>query len=209
MARGLNSWRNNKRKQNMKMTKIVTLAAAVIVTARVGMAQETVHVWSDPNQWWTEHWTTAPAATPKFTASELSLDAFGSFLAPERKFADIFDTDIRKGKWGGGLGVNYFFARAIGIGVDANVPDNGGNFIDSVSGSLIARLPWEGPGLAPYIFGGGGRRTDPVWEWTGHAGLGLEWRMNPVTGIFFDTRYIWADKTTDQILFRGGLRFVF
>lgn len=193
----------------MKMTKIVTLAAAVIVTARMGMAQEVVHVWNDPNQWWGGHWVYGPTAPNKFTMNELSVDMFGSFLAPERKFKDIFDTNIRRGKWGGGVGVNYFVTREIGFSVDANVPDNGGNFIDSVSGSLVARLPSESTGLSPYIFGGGGRQTDPVWEWTGHAGVGLEFRLNPLTGIFADARYVWADKTSDSLLLRGGLRLVF
>jgi hypothetical protein len=64
-------------------------------------------------------------------------------------------------------------------------------------------------GLAPYVFGGGGRQTDPEWQWTGHAGVGLEYRFNPVTGVFADGRYTWADRTSDSILFRAGVRFVF
>ena len=85
----------------------------------------------------------------------------------------------------------------------------GGNFINSVSGSLIARWPFESAGIAPYIFGGGGRGTDIAWEWLAHAGVGVEYRWNPTTGIFVDGRYVWADKTTDQLLLRAGVRFVF
>jgi hypothetical protein len=63
--------------------------------------------------------------------------------------------------------------------------------------------------LAPYVFGGGGRQFDPAWEWTGHAGVGMEYRFNPVTGVFVDSRYTWVKHTSDEILFRAGVRFVF
>jgi hypothetical protein len=193
----------------MKISKLVTFAAAVMVlSARMGMAQ-VVHVWEDPNQWWGTHFTYGPAVPEKFTANEFSTDIFASFTAAQTKIGELFETDIGDGKWGGGLGANYFLTREIGIGIDANAPDNRGHFVDLISGSLIARLPFESTGLAPYVFGGGGRLTEPRWEWTGHAGLGLEFRINPVTGIFADGRYVWADKTTDQLLLRGGLRLIF
>ena len=121
----------------------------------------------------------------------------------------MFETNIRDGRWGGGVGVNYFLTREIGFGFDANAPDNDGNFFDSVHGSLIARFPIESAGIAPYIFGGGGRQTEPRWEWSGHAGAGLEYRMNPITGIFLDGRYVWGEETSDSLLLRTGLRLVF
>ncbi|MGN6555351.1 MAG: hypothetical protein ACTHLW_16715 [Verrucomicrobiota bacterium] len=192
----------------MKIIKIITLAASVTVLAQTGMAQ-VAHVWDDPRGWWGHHFVYGPSVPAKFTANEFNVDVFGSFLGQENKIEDVFKTNIRKGKWGGGVGVNYFLTRELGIGADMNIPSNGGNFVDSVSGSLIARLPFESTGLAPYVFGGGGRQTDPEWQWTGHVGVGLEFRMNPITGIFTDARYVWADKTSDSVLLRAGLRFVF
>lgn len=194
----------------MKIIKLVTFAAALTVTAQVGMAQ-VAHVWDDPRGWWGNHFVYGPAVPDKFTANEFSFDAFGSFTAAENKLSDIFETNIRHGKWGGGVGVNYFLTREIGIGGDINIPDNGGNFVDSMNASLIARWPFETTGLAPYIFGGFGRATDPAWSWTGHAGVGLEFRMNPITAVFTDARYVWADKSSvsDELELRGGLRFVF
>lgn len=192
----------------MKIIKIITLAASVTVLAQTGMAQ-VAHVWDDPRGWWGNHFVYGPSVPAKFTANEFNVDVFGSFLGQENKIEDVFKTNIRKGKWGGGVGVNYFLTRELGIGADMNIPSNGGNFVDSVSGSLIARLPFESTGLAPYVFGGGGRQTDPEWQWTGHVGVGLEFRMNPITGIFTDARYVWADKTSDSVLLRAGLRFVF
>jgi hypothetical protein len=199
----------------MKM-QFVTLTAVGLLAASAGMAQTTTttttttttsHVWTDPHTWWGNHW--AYNAADRYTANELSLDMFGSYIAGERRAEDLFKTNIRHGVWGGGVGVNYFFTREIGIGGDINIPDDGGNFVNNIDGSLIARIPIVNSGLAPYVFGGGGRQTEPVWQWTGHAGVGLEYRFNPVTGIFADGRYMWVDKTADEILFRAGVRFVF
>jgi hypothetical protein len=116
---------------------------------------------------------------------------------------------IRHGRWGGVVGLNYFFTREVGIGADINMADNGGHFVDPVAGSVIFRWPFERIGLAPYVFGGGCRGTDPVYEWLGHAGAGLEWRFSPTTGVFVDGRYVWADKPSDNSLIRAGLRFAF
>jgi hypothetical protein len=199
----------------MKM-QFVTLTAVGLLAASAGMAQTTTttttttttsHVWNDPHTWWGSHW--AYHTDDRYTANELSLDMFGSYIAGERRIEDLFDTNIRHGVWGGGVGLNYFFTREIGIGGDINIPDDGGNFVNNINGSLIARIPIVNSGLAPYVFGGGGRQTEPVWQWTGHAGVGLEYRFNPVTGVFADGRYMWVDKTADEILFRAGVRFVF
>ena len=200
----------------MKM-KFVTLTASLLLAASAGMAQTTTtttttttesHVWSDPHAWWGSHWVYVNG--DRYTANELSLDFFGSYLAGEHKIENVFHNTVRHGFWGGGVGVNYFFTREIGVGGDIEIPDDHvGNFVNNINGSLIARLPIGNSGLAPYIFGGGGRQTEPVWQWSGHAGLGVEYRFNPVTGVFADARYIWPDKTSDEIEFRAGVRFVF
>jgi hypothetical protein len=192
----------------MKINKLLTVAAAMTVTAQVGMA-EVVRVWDDPRGWWGDHFVYGPSVPDKFTANELSLDAFGSYWAGQRRIEDVFDTNIRSGTWGGGVGLNYFLTREIGLSGDFNIPRNDGNFIDSASGSLILRLPFENAGMAPYVFGGGTRLTDRSWEWAGHAGVGFEFRFNPITGLFADGRYIWPDRTPDSLLLRAGLRFVF
>jgi len=192
----------------MKLRNIVAVGAVLLVTATGARADR---VWEDPNAWWASHFTYDTAGTPRYTAAELSFDAFGSYVADERRFSKLFETSIRHGTWGGGVGLNYFFTREIGIAGDINIPANDGNFVDQAEGSLILRWPFEPSGWSPYIFGGGGRRTDPDWEWIVHGGVGVEYRFNPVTGIFVDTRYIWhlKDGATDGILFRAGLRFVF
>jgi len=190
----------------MKMKNLIAFGTVLMISAGLARA---AHVWEDPQVWWAGHFTYDTTAAEKFTAAELSMDAFGSYTAAERRFNKLFETNIRHGDWGGGVGLNYFFTRQIGIGADINIPDNGGNFIDQAVGSLIVRLPFESTGLSPYIFGGGGRGTDPSWEWLGHAGIGLEYRFNPATGIFLDGRYVWADKSFDRLLLRAGVRLVF
>jgi hypothetical protein len=189
----------------MKMRKAIVWAAGLLLITGTAKA---VHMWEDPTDWMGGHFT-YNIQGPRYTAQELSFDAFGSFTAAERKFSELFETNIRHGKWGGGVGLNYFVTREIGFGADINIPDNDGNFVDSVSGSLILRWPFEPSGFAPYAFGGGGRGTDPAWEWLGHAGVGVEYRWNPTTGIFVDGRYVWADQTFDRLVLRAGFRLVF
>jgi hypothetical protein len=190
----------------MKTRKAIAFGMVCLVSGGIAKA---AHVWEDPQVWWSGHFAYDIAATPKFTAAELSMDAFGSFIAAERGIDNLFKTNIRHGIWGGGVGLNYFFIREIGVGADINIPANGGKFIDQVVGNLIARWPFESCGLAPYVFGGGGGGTEPTWEWLGHVGAGLEYRFNPGTGIFFDGRYMWAEQTFDHLLLRAGLRLVF
>jgi hypothetical protein len=194
----------------MKTKKTIVSAAFLLLmagTTQAGTVQ-TVHVWEDPTDWMGGHFC-YNVQGPRYTAQELSFDMFGSFTAAERGLSHLFETNIRHGEWGGGVGLNYFFIRELGIGADINIPANGGNFVDSVSASLIARWPIEPSGFAPYIFGGGGRGTDPAWEWLAHAGVGVEYRWNPTTGIFVDGRYMWADQSFDRLILRGGVRLVF
>jgi len=196
----------------MKIGKFVPFVAAVVLGTSLGTARAqtaSAHVWEDPNAWWDTHFVYSAADVPKFTAQELSLDMFASFTSDESKFSHVFQHSIRDGTWGGGVGLNYFLTRELGIGGDLNMKADGGNFVDAMAGNLIARFPIESAGLAPYVFGGGTRLTEPRWQWAGQFGVGLEVRFNPVTGIFADVRYMWPEHTTDELEIRTGLRLVF
>jgi hypothetical protein len=195
----------------MNVKKLYAVSSVCVVTlGMAGMAQAAVHVWEDPGAWSSGVFVYDYAATPKYTANELSLDMFGSYVHGERKFSHLFQTSIRHdGSWGGGVGLNYFITREFGVMADINIGDNGGNFIDQAMAAGVLRIPLEPTGLAPYIFAGGGRGFDPSWEWLAQAGVGLEYRLNPMTGIFADARYIWHDKSFDRLLIRTGLRLVF
>jgi len=143
-----------------------------------------------------------PAPIPCFRDNEFQLDIFGSYTWIESPSDD---------GPGGGIGLNYFFTRHIGIGVDGNLFDGGHNGLWHLSGSLIVRFPIENDiCLAPYILGGAGAALDNEAENTWHAGGGLEWRAVPEKlGVFAEGRYIWADDHGDAAQVRLGVRFVF
>ena len=148
---------------------------------------------------------------PLFSANELSLDLSGSYIAQERGIEHLFETSIKhnRGTWGGNVGVNYFITQNIGVGADANMSANGGNFVGGVLGDLILRLPLGNSGFAPYVLGGGGRTTDGSWQWVGQGGVGLEYRFTHMIGLFADGRYIWPQHTSDALLLRVGVRIAF
>lgn len=189
--------------------KVIAFVAVWMVTTGIAQAD---HIWQDSSGWWDSHFTYDQNAA-RYTAQELSLDLFGSYINPERRFNQLFDTNIRNGFWGGGAGLNYFFTRELGIGSDFNIsskPDDL-NLVDYWVGNLYARLPLGNSGFAPYIYGGGGRAMSPIYQWTYGGGVGLEYRFNPSTGIFSDARFLWGDKGTiyNNLVIRLGLRLVF
>ncbi len=189
--------------------KLLVAITALMLTA--GMAKA-VHIWEDPGGWSSGVFVYNVPPDQRFTANELSLDLSGSYIAPERHFTKLFETSIRHhGDWGGNVGLNYFFTQNLGIGGNINMSENGGKFVDQALGNLILRFPLCPIGLAPYIYGGGGRGFDPSWEWFADGGVGLEYRPNATTGIFTDATYMFhlKDGSTDRLLLRAGLRIVF
>src|SRR4051794_34198310 len=141
---------------------------------------------------------------PCFKDQELQLDVFSSYTAT-RKGSDYQDG------FGGGIAVNYFFLRYLGIGVDGNLYDGGANGVWDVTGRVIARYPLELGSLcvAPYAFGGGGVEADGQTAGTWHAGGGLEWRATHTFGVFSEGRYTWGENNNDAAQARVGLRFSF
>src|SRR5207249_5399414 len=109
------------------MKPVITFAASMMLMTGVATA---AHVWEDPGAWWGGHWVYE--AADKYTPNELSLDLFGSYVSPERHLGKLFETNIRHGIWGGGVGLNYFFTHELGIGTDINIGDNDHRFIDHV-----------------------------------------------------------------------------
>lgn len=185
----------------MKIAKILFVTVAFISTVSAARAE---HDWS-----W--NWNDRFAYThegDRFLPQEFNLDLFGSYRWAEGKGSDLWDS-ADSGVWGGGIGANYFFTRYVGVGADVSMHADGGKFIDNTSGNVILRLPIDAASLAPYVFGGFGGNFDPETEWEGHVGVGLEFRLNPKTGIFMDGRVGWADKTEDFAQVRSGLRLAF
>lgn len=178
----------------MKLRTFLIVAASVLMVAGSGQAQQRDDRRDD--------------TSGKYFANEFSFDAFGAYRKNFNNFEDAFDHNWRHGDFGGGIGLNYFFTRYVGIGAETFFQEHGA-FFNNVSGNLIVRMPLGKSGFAPYIFGGGGHRFNRPEEWTYGGGLGLEYRFTRHVGIFADGRYEWADKTSDNTLVRAGMRFAF
>lgn len=146
----------------------------------------------------------------KFQAHETSLDLFGSVSVGQETINDISSRRVRDdGRLGAGVGANHFFTRELGVGLDAYTENTKHSFVDSASASLIYRFPFEAIGLAPYLFGGGGRQFDATELWFGQAGAGLEFRFTQKWGLFTDARYVLTDGTRNYGLGRLGVRLKF
>jgi hypothetical protein len=143
-------------------------------------------------------------AEPCFKDTELQLDVFTSYTGAS-------NGNSHGDGFGGGIGVNYFFMRHLGVGVDGNVYDGDANGVWDVSARLIARYPLECGSfcLAPYVFGGGGVEANGTTNGTWLAGGGLEWRATEQFGIFGEGRYTWGSADFDSAQARVGVRVVF
>jgi len=135
--------------------------------------------------------------------NEFQIDAFG---------AGAFYNDGNPG-WGGGLGLNYFFFRYIGLGVEQLVvgrEDFGAEW--GTFGHLFLRYPfcW---GLSPYAMVGIGKLYGSSREsyGAGDVGGGLEWRFTENIGLFGDARWLYSPQFNDGggVIARTGLRFAF
>jgi hypothetical protein len=143
-----------------------------------------------------------------YHACEVSVDAFGVAALRESDFnnGNLAKKDLR---WGGGLGVNFFPFKYIGVGGDAYAVSTHHSFVDTTTGNLIIRAPIGNTGLAPYIFGGAGYQFEGVNQIVGGPGVGLEFRPVAHFSIFADARFLFAAKTDNFGLARAGIRLSF
>lgn len=177
----------------------------------------------------------APVPLPCFRDHELQLDIFGSYMNfPHSDDQYAHHRDPGHDGGGGGVGLNYFFLRYVGIGADGDFNSNRGGVAD-YTGKLIFRMPIEMGRccIAPYIFGGGGgqtnfrddnaynddfdgsrngRRRRDRTEGAYMGGVGLEFRLSPHIGVFTEGRYTWTtgpNNNCDNAQGRLGLRVAF
>lgn len=152
-----------------------------------------------------------------FSDTEIQADVFAAYGVGEGpNQVGLF----RDHGWGGGIGVNYFFARYFGLGVDGywlDAKSRGGDSraVHNVTGSVIVRYPIDSLCLAPYIFAGGGGHFDGEDWASAHAGAGLEYRVVPnKIGVFIDGRWTYlgdrfGNDDLNFTLVRTGIRWVF
>ena len=179
----------------MKIKKL-SVIAGLSLCSMSSFAQAT------QNTYWSERFRYDRESATLFNPNELSLDLFGTY-ADRNRFAAPADN------FGGGLGLNYFLTRYIGVSADSYIEE--WKLPYRVNGSLILRLPIDQIAMAPYVFGGGGREFKYLTQWTYHVGGGVEFRMNSHTGIFADGRRVFSDRSgvKDTALVRFGLRLGF
>jgi hypothetical protein len=138
-----------------------------------------------------------------FADQELQLDVYAAYVDSES------DSSHGDG-WGGGLGLNYYFQRNVGVGLDATITTGSPSELWQFSAFLLLRYPIEGSFCwAPYMKLGGG------WEFNGDnegfllGGGGVEFRFNPKWGFFTEATFNWADNDSSSLQARAGFRFVF
>jgi len=142
--------------------------------------------------------------TCKFRDMEFQVDTFYS--------AFIGSSGSRLGTGsGGGIGLNFFFARYFGIGWEGSVYSNQGtaSFLP-LNGNFFIRYPICSLNLAPYIMVGGGADFERGRHSIGfgNVGAGIEYRITDNIGLFSDGRYYYGGSGNVANI-RGGLRFAF
>lgn len=158
-----------------------------------------------------------------FNDHELQLDIYGTYTDGN---SASHAGPIQDHAWGGGIGINYFFTRNIGIGAEYFVDDAQHNSdrpggrapmtaFHHVGGDLIFRLPIDRLCLAPYAYLGGGAVIDGESWAAGWAGVGVEYRVVPnKIGLFVDERWTYfgdrfGDGDQNNFTTRAGVRWVF
>ncbi|HLB34739.1 MAG TPA: hypothetical protein VJK54_10975 [Chthoniobacterales bacterium] len=122
---------------------------------------------------------------------------------------------------GANLGVNYFWSKYFGVGIDNSVGSernagmtgfNGLQAYDSLQADLIARYPICSWNLAPYAMVGGGASWGPASQGNGNVGGGLEYRLMKNVGFFTDCRWLYGNNGTMSLSMampRIGMRLGF
>jgi hypothetical protein len=141
--------------------------------------------------------------TSKFRDTELQIDAFG---------LGAFYQSGRPG-WGGGLGVNYFFGRYFGLGVEQDVfgrSNNGSlNYTEwGTFGNAFLRYPIDSWNIAPYGLVGGGVIYGSRVVGGGTVGGGFEYRLTDNFGLFGDARWLYTEDN-NGVLARTGIKLAF
>lgn len=144
------------------------------------------------------------ASDCRFSNNELQLDLFGS------------GAFYQQGQplWGGGVGLNYFFLKYIGLGVEqtlAGRKDGGTEW--GTFGNFFLRYPICSWNIAPYAVAGLGAVYSNGRQGTlaGTVGGGIEYRITKNIGIFTDARWLYntSNGNSGAVLARTGIKFAF
>ena len=137
----------------------------------------------------------------RFRDTEFQIDAFYSGIIGSR------GSEVGSGS-GGGVGLNFFFAKYFGIGYEAFWTGSGQGEHFPAGGNLFFRYPICSLNIAPYVMTGGGVSFDGNPKGYGNVGAGVEYRVTDNIGLFVDGRYFYGE-TGNLANVRSGLRFAF
>lgn len=157
---------------------------------------------------------------PCFADREWQIDLFGAYAFSSSSQDNLFGDHA----WGGGLGINYFFTRNLGVGIEGTLFDRQpGDVLGQAALNIFLRFPIDHLCVAPYLYTGGGAvfnaedvdaadlkgdSDDGLLE--AHVGAGIEYRIKPNFGVFTDGRYTVVDKRDNNFAtIRAGFRFAF
>ena len=183
------------------MKKSFSLLVLILATASVSFAGETV----------SSKKVVVPADDCRFRAHEWQFDA--STVGA----AGMYNGQSKQGL-GGDWGVNYFFTKYLGVGIDDSVGSmrnagfsgfDGLQAGDSLQADLLLRYPICAWNLAPYVMVGGGGSWGPASQGDGNAGGGIEWRVLEHAGFFADCRWLYGTSGLSMALPRVGIRVNF
>lgn len=149
-----------------------------------------------------------PSTTELFRPNEWQLDA------AVQGAAGVVNNHVG-GSIGGGVGVNYFMTRYLGLGLDNAVSGYGwpGSIrtIDHLMADLLFRYPIESWHLAPYsMIGGGGSWTFNSQGYF-NIGLGFDYRLTSHFALFSDCRWLYGNngELASKAYPRIGVRYIF
>jgi len=183
------------------MKKSFSLLVLILATAAASFAGETA----------SSKKVVVPADDCRFRAHEWQIDA--STVGA----AGVYNGQSKQGL-GGNWGVNYFFTKYLGVGIDDSVGSvrnagfsgfDGLQAGDSLQADLLLRYPLCAWNLAPYVMVGGGGRWGPASQGDGNAGGGIEWRVLEHAGLFADCRWLYGSAGLSMALPRVGIRVNF
>jgi hypothetical protein len=186
------------------MNKVLSLLTALFLTASLSFAGETV----------SSKKVVVSTDNCRFHAHEWQIDSSTAGLVG-------FSKGESKQGLGGNLGVNYFFSKYLGLGVDDSVgsghnPGMSGFYglqaYTSLQADLLFRYPICNWNLAPYAMVGGGATWGPTSQGDGNVGGGIEWRFMSNLGFFADCRWLFGNTgnfALSQALPRVGFRLSF
>lgn len=137
----------------------------------------------------------------RFRDTEFQLDLFGT---------GAFYKQGNPG-WGGGAGLNVFFLKYFGLGVEQSLAARNDASEWGTFGNVFLRYPICSWNLSPYAVAGlGGLYGSSTSILAGTVGGGLEYRFTDNIGLFVDARWIYHDSDqSGGVLSRAGLKFAF